>query len=114
MNLDLSNKLIGSDNQVFTHAVDLNRTHHQMFVYFDVADYTYVGNITAPLLRIVSYKQSKFSTQSHQKLVNLHYVPLAKSYLDQVHIDIKDKIGRSVLFVGGKTLVKSHFKRIKS
>ena len=34
-------------------------TRHQMFVYSDVADYTYVGNITAPILRIVSYKHSK-------------------------------------------------------
>ena len=45
--------------------------------------------------------------------MNLHYVPLAKSYIDQVHIDIKDEIGRSVPFVGGKTLVKLHFKRRK-
>ena len=67
-----------------------------------------------PILRIVSYKQSKSNTQSHQEFVNLHYVPLAKSYIDQVHIDIKDEIGRSVPFVGGKTLVKLHFKRIKS
>ena len=97
--------------QAFTYAVDLNMTHHHMFVYSDVADYTY---ITAPILRIVSYKQSKSSTQSHQEFVNLHYVPLAKSYIDQVHIDIKDEIGRSVPFVGGKTLVKLHFKRIQS
>ena len=27
--------------------------------------------------------------------MNLHYDPLAKSYLDQFHIDIKDEIGRS-------------------
>ena len=113
-NPGLSNTLIGSDNQVFTYAVDLNMTHHQMFVYSDVADYTYVGNITAFILRIVSYKQSKSSTQSHQEFVNMHYVPLAKSYIDQVHIDIKDEIGRSVPFVGGKTLVKLQFKRIKS
>ena len=31
--------------------------------------------------------------------MNLHYVPLAKSYLDQFHIDIKDEIGRSGLKV---------------
>ena len=42
LNPDLSNKLIWSDNQVFTYAVDLNMAHHQMFVYSDVADYTYV------------------------------------------------------------------------
>ena len=114
LNPDLSNKLIGNDNQAFTYAVDLNMTHHQMFVYSDVADYTYVGNITDPILRIVSYKQFKSSTQSHQEFVNLHYVHLAKSYIDQIHIDIKDEIGRSFPFVGGKTLVKLHFERIKS
>ena len=65
-------------------------------------------------ISISNYKQSKSSTQSHQEFVNLHYVPLAKSYIDQVHIDIKDEIGRPVPFVGGKTLVKLHFKRIKS
>ena len=73
-----------------------------------------IDPMSAPILRIVSYKQSKSSTQSHQEFVNLHYVPLAKSYIDQVHIDIKDEIGRSIPFVGGKTLVKLHFKRIKS
>ena len=85
----------------FTCAVDLNMTHHQMFVYSDVAGYTYVGNITAPIFRIVSYKQSKSSTHSHQKFVNLHFVPLAKSFTGQVHIDTKEKLGRSVPFVGG-------------
>ena len=113
MNPDLSNKLIGNDNQAFTYAVDLNMTHHQMFVYSDVADYTYVGNITAPIRRIVSCKQSNSSTQSHQEFVNLHYVPLAKSYIDQVHIDIKDKIGRSVLFAGGKNFSKITFQTYK-
>ena len=114
LNPNLSNKLIWNDNQGFTYPVDLDMTHHQMFVYSDVADYTYVGNTTAPILRIVSYKQSKSSTQSHEEFLNLHYVTLAKSYIYQVSLDIKDEIGRSVPFVGGKTLVKLHFKRIKS
>ena len=75
-----------------------------MTLYFTLTHIFAGGNITAPILRIVSYKQSKSSTQSRQEFVNSHYVPLAKSYIDQVHIDIKDEIGRSVLFVGGKTL----------
>ena len=54
--------------------------------------------LSAPILRIVSYKQSKSSTHSHQEFMNLHYVPLAKSHIDQVHIDIKDEIGRSLPF----------------
>ena len=40
-------------------------------------------------------------------------VPLAKSYIDQVHIVIKDEIDRSVPFVDGNTLVKLHSKHIK-
>ena len=98
---NLSNTLIGNVNQGFTYAVDLYMTHHQMFVYSYVADYTHVGNITAPILRIVSYKQSQSSTKLHQGFVKLHYVPMAKSCIDQVHINIKDEIGRSVPFVGG-------------
>ena len=58
-------------------------THHQMFVYSDIADYIYVGNITASILRTVSYKLSKSRTQSHQEFVNWYFVPLAKSYIDQ-------------------------------
>ena len=39
LNPDLSDKLIGYYNQVFTYAVDLNMTYmyHQMFAYSDVA-----------------------------------------------------------------------------
>ena len=77
--------------------LDLNMAHHQMFVYSVVADYTYDGNKPAPILRIVSYKQSKSSTQLHQGFVN--YVPLAKLYIDQVHIYIKDEIGRLFLLL---------------
>ena len=61
LNPDLSNQLVGNDNQVFTYVVDLNMTYRQMFIYSDVADYIYVGNITAPILRIISYKQSNLA-----------------------------------------------------
>ena len=61
LNPDLSNQLVGNDNQVFAYAVDLNMTYHQMFIYSDVADYTYDGNITAPILIIISYKQSNLA-----------------------------------------------------
>ena len=46
--------------------------------------------------------------------MNLHYVPLAKSCVDQVHIDIKDEICRSVSFVGGKNFSKITFQTYKN
>ena len=39
---------------------------------------------------------------------------MAKSYIDQGHIDIKDEIGGSVPFVGSKTLVKLHISCIEN
>ena len=101
LNPDLSNKLIGNDIMAFTYAVNMNMTHHQMFVYSDVADYTYVGNITAPLLRIVSYKQSKSSTQSHQEFVNcIMYLWQNLKLIRFILISKMKLAGLSLLLVG--------------
>ena len=108
---NLFDRLIDDSKQAFKYPVDLNIARHQVFVYSDVASYTNIGSITAPILRVISFKHSPSITHPQQEFVNLHYVPVAKSYIDQIHIEIKDEIGRCVPFVGGKTLVKLHFRQ---
>ena len=49
-------------------------------------------------------------THSHQEFLNLHYVPVAKSFIDQVHISIKGDTGYDVPFITGKSLIKLHFR----
>ena len=41
---------------------------------------------------------------------NLHYVTVAKSFIDQIHISIKGDNGEDVPFVTGKTMIKLHFR----
>ena len=85
--------------------MDLNTSYHQLYVYSDIASYTYIGDVTAPVLRVVPFQQTKSETHSHQEFLNLHYVPVAKSYIDQVHISIKGDTGYDVPFITGKSLI---------
>ena len=109
VNPNFHDKAIGNERHAFKYGVDLNTSYHQLHVYSDIESYTYIGDVTAPVLRVVPFQQTKSETHSHQEFLNLHYVPVAKSYIDQVHISIKGDTGYDVPFITGKSLIKLHF-----
>ena len=111
VNPDMSEKPIGNERHAFKYGVDLNILHNRLYVYLDVVDYTYLGEVMAPILRVISFKSSKHSQQSHREFVNVRYVPVAKSYIHQVHISIKGDNGKDILFNSGKTLIKLYFRQ---
>ena len=78
-------------------------------MYSDIASYTYIEDVTAPVLRVVPFQQTKSETHLYQEYLNLHYVPVTKSFIDQVHISIKGDTGYDVPFITGKSLIKLHF-----
>ena len=45
------------------------------------------------ILRVIPFKYMQEEIHFHQEFQNLHYVPVAKSYIDQVHISIKGDTG---------------------
>ena len=99
------------DNRArFRYSVDLNTHRNQLYIYSDVANYTFIGDVTAPILRVVPFQRTKDNVHFHQEFVNLHYVPVAKSFIDQVNVSIKGATGEDIPFVTGKTLVKLHFR----
>ena len=104
-------KPIGNEKHAFTHSVDLNIKIHQLYVYSGIASYTFLGDVTAPVLRVVPFETLKERHHLHQEFVNVHYVPVAKSFIHQVHISIKGDTGDNVPFITGKTLVKLHLKQ---
>ena len=77
--------------------------HNRLNVYSDVADYTYLCDLTAHILRFVAFETSKHSQQPHKEFFNRQYVPTGKSYIDQVHVCIKGDTGKDILFSSGKT-----------
>ena len=103
-------KPIGNDKHQFKYGIDLNMHSNRFYVYSDVANYTYIGDVTAPMLRVIPFKYMQEEILFNQEFLNLHYVPVAKSYIDQVHISIKGGTGEDIPFITGKTLIKLHFK----
>ena len=53
LNSKLIEKPIGNERHAFKYEVDLNTANNQLYVYSNIASYTYVGDITAPILRVV-------------------------------------------------------------
>lgn len=99
-----------NDEQPFRYDVDVFAGFNHLFLYSDIVDYTMLGDIEAPILRVIPYEQST-SIHVHKEFLNLHYVPLAKSYFDDISINIRGDTGELVHFAGGKSMVKLHFKR---
>jgi hypothetical protein len=99
-----------NDKQPFTYDVDLYAGFNHLFVYSDIADFTMLGDIEAPILRVIPNEQSE-AIHVHKEFLNLHYVPIAKSYFDDININIRGSTGELVHFAGGKSMVKLHFKR---
>ena len=95
-------KPIENEQNMFNFNVTLNRSFSSLFIYSGIADFTFVGDIAAPILRVVPFNPMTKSFLVHKEFKNLHYVPVSKSVIDQVHISIKTKTGSKVPFVTGK------------
>ena len=102
---------MANEKYIFRYCVDLNKKNHQLYIYSNLASYTFIGDGTVPILRVLPFESKRENNHLHQEFVDVHYVPVAKSFIDQVHISIKCDTGENVPFISGKTLVKLHFRQ---
>ena len=52
----------------------LHRSCSSLFIYSDIADFTFVGDIVAPILRDVPFNSVTELVHVHKEFKNLHYV----------------------------------------
>ena len=104
-------KPIGNEQHIFKFNVDLHCPFSSLFIYSDIADFTFMGDIVAPILRVVPFDPVTELFHVHKEFKNLHYVPVSKYVIDQIYIGIKTEIGSKVPFVTGKTMIKLRFRR---
>ena len=83
---------------------------HSLYVYCDLIESRVVGDVLAPLLRIVPVK-GKHGETIMKSYENVHYIPLQRRAFDTVEIDIRDSIGENVPFERGTLNVTLHFRR---
>ena len=91
----------------------VHRFFSSLFIYSDIADFTFVDDIVALMLRVVPFNPVTELVYVHKEFKNLHYIPVSKSVIDQVHLSIKTDTGSNVHFVTGKTMIKIRFRRKK-
>lgn len=94
-------------------ACDLQAGIHALYVYCDLLHYSHVGDIKAPLLRVVPCEGEPDSviTRYYERP---RYVPVQKKSFDSIHIAIRDDLGDKIQFENGKVLITLHFRKTKN
>jgi len=82
-----------------------------LYVYCDILEHVVVGDIMAPLLRIVNMEVTR-SHAVHQIMNPPLFVPVQKKNFDTIEMNITTDTGEPVPFTDGKSVVVLEFKRI--
>ena len=90
--------------------MDPYRGFNSLYVYCDAAEAIPVGDIKAPLLRVVD-AAGNFGDLIHRLYKTPQYVPVSRKEFNTVEIDIRDDTGRPVPFEFGKVVATLHFRR---
>lgn len=91
----------------------LNRDITSLYVYTNIVDPVFVGDVKAPLLLICPFKtKDKSKSVVHQlEFLNPTYAPVNRTAINQIDIGIYDDAGTLVPFLYGKTKLSLHFRR---
>ena len=84
-----------------------------IYVYSDIVQNSRVGEIEAPLLRIVPVNNSKHWTTQYVEYQKIQYVPVSKNRFRQISIYLRSDTGDIVPFTTGRTIVTLGFRRVK-
>ena len=110
--LGFASHFIREKTEIAQYPTDLRGGIDALYVYCDLVDNAIVGNIHAPLLRIIPVK-GQYSEIVDQIYNALHYMIILIKKFSSVHITIKDDQNRLIPFAFGKTMVKLHFRKHK-
>lgn len=84
-----------------------------LFIYSDIAEYTYYGSQMLPLLRtlVIDYKTIGRTIISH--FDTPHYLKIKKEEINSILIDIRDDQGEKIFFENSKITIKLHYRPIE-
>ena len=91
-------------------SVDLTGGRYHFFLYCDCIQYQMVGDAYAPVLRTIKITGEWGEVVSLQYTAP-HYVPVSKSFIDTIALEIRSDTGEPIDFLYGKILAKLHFRK---
>ena len=93
--------------------VDIHQGFHSIFVYTNIAEPHVVGDVRAPLLRIIPINHSLSGLTHTRSYERIYYFPLATREFSSLEIDLRTDVGEPVPFESGKVTVQLHFRQRK-
>ena len=96
---------------VGTRLVDLNDVHG-LFVYCDLVEPRIVGDVMTSLLGVVPVQGDSGDNVSI-RYSKLHYLPILKKNISDIHISLRDDRGQLIKFRRGRVVVTLHLRRRK-
>ena len=91
---------------------DLQRGISNIFIYSDIVQYIPVGNVSAPLLRPITFNASNYGEMVNIRYQNPMYISLNKKTIHSIEVMLCDATGHKISFVEGLTTLVLHFKRL--
>ena len=82
-----------------------------LYIYSDIVKYSLVGNIYAPLLRIVPHGKKPTLGYRNIQFQHRYYLPLNTENIKQIGIFLYDNQGELIKFRSGKVTVVLHFRK---
>ena len=100
------------DKHYLQYPADINGGFYHLYVYCDIIRHQPVGDYCVPLLRIIDISGGNTGFVTH-RYDRPHYVPVTKSHITDIHIEIKSDQNICVPFKHGKSILKLHFRKIR-
>ena len=83
--------------------------HHRYIV--SLVKDSIVGNVFAPIVRVVGLEDKPKSETIHREFTVPHYLPLRSSSFNEVVLELTDGMGNSMKFNEGNSVAVFHFKK---
>jgi hypothetical protein len=100
------------NSQIAEKEPDMRAGFESMYVYCNILEPQIVGNISAPLLRIVN-TEGKYPEIIVKTFDEPRYIPVLVKDISMIEVNIKNDVNEYVNFIYGKVIVKLHFRRVK-
>ena len=96
------------------HPCSFNINGSHMYVYMSLVEYSQVGNVYAPLMRVVGLDERAHTEIVHREYRNAHYLCLRSDIISSIEIKLANGLGEEIKFKQGNSILVLHLRKRKS
>ena len=85
-----------------------------MYMYMSLVEYSQVGNVYAPLMRVVGLDERAHTEIVHREYRNAHYLHLRSDIISSIEMKLANGLGEEIKFKQGNSILVLHFRKRKS